>query len=1082
MNSISQFWQNISDIGLAPTFPPIEKLKIRFLNRITFITIAFGLLAIIIFYSIYNSSQLLLTALWLIMTLSISIYFAYAQKHTLARSMAMIANLSTVVFAYIITQNQIDFYVFLFPMATMGFFIIRSQGFRTIYNVIFFLIFGFAVLLDVYLADRVLPYQYFVHAALVGFSLLLQILMLTLFVKENTLNSQAISDQQKLLSQAQEIARLGSWIYHVQHDKLEWSEQVYQMLQVDRLQKINLKTDWLKDMPRQWHEFFLFPHGDTFFDFKYSVPVAEEKKWFRVMGKREKDEEGRLNKIFGSIQDITKEVERDEQLTYFVSLSEATIESTRDALVVTDLEGKILNYNSKAVELWQVPESILVKNDAEDINDYLARHFNSSDTFFENRGEIYKDKESIFSGVLHFKDRRIVEYFTQPMQVLGNTAGRVWSFRDITDLHNTAKELEHSEEFYRTILDKAYDGVNIVDEDGTFKYMSPSVQRILGFDVEDYIGKSIYDFVHPKDKGLIKDFFRVVKVNKRLNNGDDTHRSILRFSHKKGGWRIIESISLDLTDNTAIKGIISNFRDITDQVAAEKALIEGEDRFRKLFLDTPLGICIRDVQSGNIIQANKKLSEMYGIKHVRLIGETYSFVAEEDAERQQLIEQLLNGEITSFTLERPFIKNNQERIWCYETNSLISIDKVTYLLSSYLDINKQKNTELALQKSNQRYRSIFENNQLGTVTISDDFRFTDVNPAFCNMLGYSDEELLQMTINDVTNEDDAEKNGQYLEKLKAGEVMGFKMDKKYRHKNGTIVYAQTNFSGIFDKNGKYLEATATIVDITERVESNRQIKELLHQVSQKNIQLEAQSEYLQRSNDDLLRSNQELEQFAYVASHDLQEPLRMVGNFVELLEEEYNEKLDHDGKTYIRFAVDGVTRMSKLIDDLLQYSKIGNSDSQLTKTDIEILVNQKVGDMARYIEQNKAKVVIHDLPNGVLCSSSQISLVFNNLIHNAIKFNHSASPEVHISATQTDTEYIFCVKDNGIGIDQSNHQKIFEIFKRLHRKEEYSGTGIGLALVKRIALRHKGDAWVTSELGKGTSLYFSIAKYLEENN
>ena len=228
--------------------------------------------------------------------------------------------------------------------------------------------------------------------------------------------------------------------------------------------------------------------------------------------------------------------------------------------------------------------------------------------------------------------------------------------------------------------------------------------------------------------------------------------------------------------------------------------------------------------------------------------------------------------------------------------------------------------------------------------------------------------------------------------------------------------------------------------------------------------------------EDLKRSNHELEQFAYIASHDLQEPLRMVGNFVQLLEEEYGDAVGDEGKLYIEYAVNGVSRMSRQIDELLQYSRVGRKEEAMRSVNVRDLVNDKLTDMLGYIKERHANVRLGNLDISVTCVPNQLELIFQNLIHNAIKFNKKDQPLVLINCKQNEHDTLFSVKDNGIGIAPENQDKIFEIFKRLHRKEVYQGTGIGLALVKRIVHRHGGKIWIESDLGEGTTFFFTIPR------
>ena len=248
-------------------------------------------------------------------------------------------------------------------------------------------------------------------------------------------------------------------------------------------------------------------------------------------------------------------------------------------------------------------------------------------------------------------------------------------------------------------------------------------------------------------------------------------------------------------------------------------------------------------------------------------------------------------------------------------------------------------------------------------------------------------------------------------------------------------------------------------------------------------QLELQSIELQRLNNDLRqlnlelqRSNADLKNFASAASHDLQEPLRTIGSFVQLLEMENEEKLDEDSKEYMSLITEAVQRMSTLIQAILTYSKVGKKEFIFKKVRPKAIIDQNIQDLSVKIQERNAEIILQPLPDTIMAEPTQLSIVFYNLINNGIKFNTSEKPAVEIDCQERDGDYLFSIKDNGIGIDPKNHEKIFEIFKRLHRKEEYKGTGIGLASVRQIVEKHGGEIWLESELGKGTTFFFTIPK------
>jgi signal transduction histidine kinase len=232
-------------------------------------------------------------------------------------------------------------------------------------------------------------------------------------------------------------------------------------------------------------------------------------------------------------------------------------------------------------------------------------------------------------------------------------------------------------------------------------------------------------------------------------------------------------------------------------------------------------------------------------------------------------------------------------------------------------------------------------------------------------------------------------------------------------------------------------------------------------------------EQLRRSVEELARSNTELEQFAYVVSHDLQEPLRMVASYVQLLEERYKDQLDSNAREFIAYAVDGATRMKQMITDLLTYSRTGKNGKAIVAVACEAALGQACADLRACITEAAAEISHGPLPT-VPGDAAQFSHLFQNLIGNAIKFRSQAPPRVHVSAEQSGEEWVFSVRDNGIGLDPQFADRIFMVFQRLHGHEDYPGTGIGLAIARKIVEHRGGRIWVESEPGKGATFRFTV--------
>ncbi|WP_321493331.1 PAS domain S-box protein [uncultured Desulfobacter sp.] len=501
------------------------------------------------------------------------------------------------------------------------------------------------------------------------------------------------------------------------------------------------------------------------------------------------------------------------------------------------------------------------------------------------------------------------------------------------------------------------------------------------------------------------------------------------------------------------------------------ALMQSDENLREktLFLDNivntiPDLIWLKDPE-GVYLTCNPEFELFYGAAEKDILGKTdYDFVSGELAAffRKKDQEAITAGRIS--INEEEVVYRSDGRHVTLETRKVPVFDangSVLGVLGIGRNITERKRMEAQLLSSENRLRDILNSTSDWIWEVDAKGCYTFCSEGIQRVLKYRPEEMLGRTPFDLMPSEEQGRGRTAFLELVEQKAPLVDLENWNVAKNGRRVCLVTNGVPLLDDQGDLLGYRGADRDITV----------------QKMLQIQ-----VQERTEELERSNRELEQFAYAASHDLQEPLRMVASYVKLLARRYKGKLDADADDFINYAADGAERMQRMINDLLAYSRITTKGQEPELVDSTNCLKTALANLSLSIEEAGADVTNSDLPQ-VLADENQINQLFQNLVGNALKFSKPGEiPRIHVDAIQQDKELLFSVRDNGIGIKKEDQDRIFQLFHRLHTREEYPGTGIGLSLCQRIVVRHGGRIWVESESGSGATFYFTLPLPKESNH
>ena len=534
-----------------------------------------------------------------------------------------------------------------------------------------------------------------------------------------------------------------------------------------------------------------------------------------------------------------------------------------------------------------------------------------------------------------------------------------------------------------------------------------------------------------------------------LRNADEVVKLLSAHSPQTMQWLLrsepIIGMLVIIFSVILARQVAATSRRLEQEIAQRK---KAEDERNRFFALSPDLFCIAGLD-GTFKVCNpaweKELGYSTAELHHRALTE---FVHADD--RRSMARELagLNQGIRSAQFENRFVGKDGSVKWLLWNVAVSRGEHVMYATARNVNERKVYEEELAL-----RDRSI--NSATNGILIAD-ARRPDVPTVYCNaafekITGYAKEEVVGRNCRFLQGQDHDQPDLDAIRQAIRDGTEGRAELRNYR-KDGTVFWNEFYIAPVRDSQGTLTHFIGVQTDITRR----------------KNQEAE-----LARKTEALAQSNAELQQFAYVASHDLQEPLRMVASYTQLLRKRYQGKLDDDADEWIGYAVDGADRMQRLIRDLLEYSRVGSENQSFEITECERIWQHVMRNLSASIRDHHANVTHDPLPT-IYANPTLLTQVFQNLIGNALKFQGSSPASIHVGATSRSDGWEFFIRDNGIGIPPDQRDRIFAIFQRLHGRSEYPGTGIGLAICKRIVEKHDGTIWVDSEPGKGSTFYFTV--------
>ncbi len=683
---------------------------------------------------------------------------------------------------------------------------------------------------------------------------------------------------------------------------------------------------------------------------------------------------------------------------------------------------------------------------------------------------------------------------------------------EASDGHSPTAAAPHAAgETMSAIFDAVVDGLIINAFDGTVVEVNEAFCRMHGYARADFLNMDPREFIDPNFHHLFEQYLQTVRAG-------EPFRCIARDVRKDGTIIDVEvhGSLISHGGRPHARGVV---RDITEQQRVEAELQESKSRYADLFENAPDMIISVDAQDATILECNQTLADALGYPKRDLMGrpvfELYDTASVDDARRAfRRFAQF--GELHGVELR---IRKRDGSPLDVSVSVSAVRDATGNILRSrsiWRDVTERKLAERLLAGRNRVLEQLATGSSLQAVLTTLVEQVEDVKPDLVGSVLLLDENqclrhgaapslpdfynaaIDGLAIGPRTGScgtaaylgervivEDVMEHAYWAEYRELAAKAGVRAcwSEPVRSSHGEILgtfalyYRQPR--GPDEADLELIRSSAHLAAVA--IEHKRAAEQLRRAHAELELRVQQRTAEIARANAALAQSNRDLQDFAYVASHDLQEPLRMVTSYCQLLQRRYQGQLDSDADEFIHFAVDGATRMQTLIADLLAYSRVESAAKPPTPTDCREVMNAVMRNLDASIQATGAVISYDDLPV-IMADSTQLTQVLQNLVDNSIKYHGQAAPEVRVTAQRVNGEWLFAVRDNGIGINSRYTEQIFTVFKRLHDREKYQGTGLGLAICKRVVSQHGGRIWVESEPGSGSTFYFTLPVAPDESS